>query len=129
MAQSTNDSSNLEEMSAKQFLQDSLFGKGVLDQFFILCQLKLRDPYEWSRALLRERFDLTRQETETLAGLCLGLTQEKIAEKMDKSDRTIRNIIQSILNKMNARSTSAACAKGGKFGLPCEKRKLKKDLE
>ncbi len=129
MDQFKKDNNELEDMPAKEFLQDSIFGKGAVDQFFVLCRLKLNDPYEWSRALLRERFDLTKQETKTLAGLCMGLTQERIAENMGKSDRTIRNIIQSILNKMNARSISQACAEAGKYGFPYEKRKLKKELE
>jgi DNA-binding CsgD family transcriptional regulator len=129
MDQSKKDNTELEEMSAKNFLQDSFFGKGAIDQFFVLCHLTLRDPQEWSRALLRDRFNLTKTEVNVLEGLCLGRTQEKIAEGLGITDRAVRNAIDSLSSKMKVRSKEATCAIGGRYGLPVKKSAVQKGVE
>ena len=126
---SDKDNKELKEMSVKEFLQDSIFGKGAVDQFFVLCGLKLRDPQEWSRALLRDRFNLTKTEVNVLAGLCLGRTQEKIAERLGITDRAVRNSIESLSGKFKVRSKEAVCAIGGSYGLPVKKDEKQKHVE
>jgi DNA-binding NarL/FixJ family response regulator len=66
------------------------------------------------RSLARGESDelavLSEQERKILAHIAEGLTNKEIADDMFLSDKTVKNYVSSILNKLNLKRRSEAAA-------------------
>jgi len=61
---------------------------------------------------------LTNQELQILALVCEGLTNREIAEKMAFAEKTVRNYVSRILNKLGVANRAEAAAYAARHDLP-----------
>ena len=65
-----------------------------------------------TKQLAFERSGLTSEEVRTLVMMADGLTQEKMAERLSVSVRTVRRRIQDVMRKLGASTQAQAVAEG-----------------
>ena len=81
-------------------LLDSAVTQKVLDRMRTANERKEDDPLD----------ELTHQEHKILVLIADGKTNKEIAEEVFLSDKTVKNYVSSILNKLNLRRRSEAAA-------------------
>lgn len=89
----------------KRALSASLMDK-VLKQFQVLAR-----DHAWSESNLSE------QEAEVLNLMAQGATNKEIADEMYWSERSVKRVVQQIMDKLEARSRTHAVAKAIRRGL------------
>ena len=81
-------------------------------------ELGLRAVPTGARASTREHpVGLTRREDEVLGLLCVGLTNEEIAQRLVVSARTVDHHVSAVLAKLGVGSRGAAVAQARRLGL------------
>ena len=73
------------------------------------------DPRKVGKALLRDRFDLSREEVRTLLLLVMGLSYERIKHTLGINIDTVKNRVKSIFEKMGVHDRNQAAAKASVF--------------
>ncbi len=80
----------------------SVFGSKIVEKLPDLLNRKERFDYS--------EFDITEKEQELIKLVADGLSNKEIAEKMYLSDGTVRNLMSSVLSKLDLRDrTQLAC--------------------
>jgi DNA-binding NarL/FixJ family response regulator len=76
-------------------------------------------PHEraWSVFRKEELSDLTERERELLDNIARGLTNAEIAERLEISEKTVRNHISSIFSKLGVAHRAQAIVMARKAGL------------
>lgn len=74
---------------------------------------KMREVHRQERA--RAFADLNAQEMQILAGIAEGKTNRQIGDKLHLSEKTVRNYVSRILDKLNLSSRAQAGAHAARF--------------
>ncbi|MDJ0629505.1 MAG: LuxR C-terminal-related transcriptional regulator [Rhodobacter sp.] len=100
------------EMADGVDLEEALFGSE--DRFAIFVGQRAGDAI--STGLLSDIFSLTKREAEIGKQLLLGKSPPEIAAESARSERTVRNQVQSIYSKLNVKSYAELVDKLSVFG-------------
>ena len=74
-------------------------------EFFIVLRIHSATP--WSEPTVRRlqsRFGLTVREAQVAAGVARGHTNREVAEQLGIVEKTVKNVLMSVFNKVNVRN-------------------------
>lgn len=106
--------------SQPKMAQDSAVSSinGDLRMISLPCSIGFEKPKEVGKALIAWRYRMTYEEVETLDLLAKGLTNEEITEALGLQEiKSVKNRVQSILDKLKVENRTKAAAVAFRYGL------------
>ena len=87
----------------------------LVDNREYLLRLREVQNQSTSAASLRERFDLTRRESDVLLWIANGKTTREIGQILDMSPRTVNKHLEQVFRKLGVENRTAAAASAIRF--------------